>query len=213
VGYYNWSGYADSSSTAGEFTAVSGSWSVKKVTCTPEHRVQSQWVGFDGFTNGTVEQDGTISMCFEGTVFYYTWYEMYPSALVVVGSTVKPGDHITASVTRSGTSYALNLTDATTSGNNITTNQTCSVCLNNSAEWIVERNSFPGVGYAPLPPFGTASFTKASETSGGTKGTISTGPSPNQIFMIDATDNYNLAVPSALNTSGNMFTDGWKNSW
>lgn len=214
VAYYNWSGYADSSSTAGEFSRVSGSWTVPSVTCTAEHRIESQWVGLDGFSNGTVEQTGTISQCFEGKALYYTWYEMAPSALVSVGSTVQPGDKISASVTRSGTKYTIKLTDATRSGNNVSTTQTCAAttCLDESAEWIIERNYYSTAGYAPLPQFTSTGISSGSETAAGTKGTISS-VSPNQIFMIDATDSYYLAEPSALNTAGNEFTDTWENSW
>lgn len=216
VAYYNWSGYADSSSTAGEFSAVSGSWTVPAVTCTSEHRVQSQWVGFDGLTNGTVEQAGTVSQCFEGQAIYYTWWEMYPtqSTIQVVGTTVKPGDHIAASVRRTGTTYKLTLTDATTTGNNISQTETCaaSTCLDESADWIVERNSFASTGYAPLPPFKTTHFASASETAGGTKGTINS-VSPNQITMVDSTDSYALASPGTVSSTGTSFTDAWKNSY
>jgi hypothetical protein len=215
VGSYNWSGYANSSSTAQEFSAVSGSWKVVPVTCTKEDRIVASWVGIDGYNDGTVEQLGTMAQCFEGTAQYYTWYEMYPSGSVVVGSTVQPGDKITASVKRSGTSYALKLTDATTSGNNINVTQTCaaSTCLDQSAEWIVERPSY-STGIVPLAEFDTPiSFTSASEKAGGKTYTISTGPSPAQIFMVDSTDSYDLATPSALNAAGNAFSVTWDNSY
>jgi hypothetical protein len=216
VGYYNWSGYADSSSTAGEFSAVSGAWTVPAVTCTPEHRIQSQWVGLDGLTDSTVEQTGTISQCFEGQAIYYTWWEMYPteSTVTVVGSTVKPGDHITASVRRTGTTYALKLTDATTTGNNISVSETCAAttCLDESANWIIERNSFASTGYAPLAPFNSTHFGAASETAAGVKGTINS-VSPNQIFMVDSTDSYDLASPGTVGSTGKTFTDAWKNSY
>lgn len=216
VSYYNWSGYADSSSTPQEFSAVSGKWIVPTATCTSEDRITATWVGLDGFLNGTVEQDGTSEQCFQGTAFYYSWYEMYPSGSIVVASTVKPGDKITASVKRTGTSYALKVTDSTTSGNNISVTKTCALatCTDESAEWIGERPVLSTTGMVPLAQYKPAlSFTSASETAGGTTQTISTGPSPNQIFMIDSTGNYELATPSSLNSTGNAFTDTWHNSY
>lgn len=213
---YNWSGFADTSSTTGEFSAVSGSWTVPTVTCTSEDRVAAVWVGLDGATTSTVEQDGTSAQCFEGKAVYYSWYEMYPAGSVTVGTTVKAGDKITSSVSRTGTTYTLKVTDSTTSGNNISVTKTCAAttCTDKSAEWIGERPALTTTGIVPFAQFNTPiSFTGASETAGGKSGTISTGPSPEQIFMIDSTGTYDLATPSSLNSSGNAFTDKWDNSY
>jgi hypothetical protein len=129
---------------------------------------------------------------------------------------VKAGDKITASLTRSGSSYALRVTDATTAGNNVNTTQTCSTstCKDESAEWIVERPSYATtIGPVPLAQFGTAfSLSAGSETAHGTKGTIAT-VAPNQIAMIDSTNTYHLSSASALNAGGNAFTDKWLNSY
>jgi hypothetical protein len=32
------------------------------------------WVGIDGYSSDTVEQDGTIIESYEGTVYYYDWW-------------------------------------------------------------------------------------------------------------------------------------------
>jgi hypothetical protein len=69
---YNWGGYADTSSTPGTFTAVSGSWSVQALTCTSEDRIYSDWVGLDGFADTSVEQTGITGQCFEGRAIYYS---------------------------------------------------------------------------------------------------------------------------------------------
>ncbi len=82
------------SSTNGTFTKVSGAWTVPTVTCTNEDRITSDWVGLDGFSSSTVEQDGTVSQCFEGQAVYYTWYEMYPAGTIAVGTSVAAGDKI-----------------------------------------------------------------------------------------------------------------------
>ena len=215
VGSYNWAGYADISSTADTFTKVSGSWAVPALTCTAEDRVTSDWVGLDGATDATVEQDGTASQCFEGTALYYSWYEMYPAGTVEVGTTVAPGDAIGASVTRSGSSYTLKLTDFTTAGNSFTKKATCATttCLDESAEWIAERPAYSTTGIVPETQFKTVKFSKASETANGTTSTISGYSGTNDdIACVDSTDTYDIVTTSGL-TGGNSFTNTWKNSY
>ena len=214
VGSYNWSGYADTSSTPGTFTAVSGSWVQPATSCTSEQRLTAFWVGLDGYSTDTVEQDGTLAYCFEGQAYYYSWWEMYPGASVTVGSTVRPGDLISASVTRSRSSYTLSLTDHTTPGNSFTTTQTCATttCLDESAEWIAERPSFP-IGITPLSTFSPWGATSSYETANGVKGTISSGPGANRILMVDATDTYQLDNVSGLSSGGSGFTAQWLNSY
>jgi hypothetical protein len=112
--YFNWSGYA-ATGARGSFTRVSGSWTVSRLgRCSREHQTATEWVGLDGFSNNTVEQAGTISMCFEGRAVYDDWYEMFPTDPVTITvHQVAPGDKINASVTRSGAAYRLVVIDAT----------------------------------------------------------------------------------------------------
>ncbi len=211
---FNWEGYYDSTTTSGAFTKVGGAWKVPAVTCNAEDQIVSQWVGIDGATTSTVEQVGTLEQCFQGTAHLYSWYQMYPaqSSSVLVGTTVAAGDVITASVTRSGTSYTLKLTDATHTANNISTTQTCAAttCLDESAEWIVERPSF-SIGIAPLAKFATFSQTNGTATKSGVSGHIGSF-SPTSIDMVDATNTYNLATPGSL-SSGKKFSNTWHNSY
>jgi hypothetical protein len=213
TGSFNWSGYADTSATKQEFTKVSGSWTAPSATCGAEDQVTSDWVGLDGFTSGTVEQLGTFAWCYKGTATYFTWYEMFPHGTVEVGTTLKPGDKIAASVSRSGTTYTLKLTDSTTTGNNVSVTATCALatCLDTSAEWISERPSFP-IGIAPQAHYNAFKLTSGSQTSGGKTGTIGAGPGVNEITMVDATDAYNLNTVTSL-TNGNSFSTTWKNSY
>ncbi len=210
---FNWSGYADTSTTTGEFTAVSATWQEPYTLCTPEQRLASFWVGLDGYTNSTVEQDGTLAYCFEGHAYYFSWWEMYPAGTVEVGPTVQPGDLISASVTRSGTSYTLALTDYNSPSNSFSTTQTCAAetCLDTSAEWIAERPEYP-IGIAPLTYFSNFTMSRASQTSDSDTGSIAAGPDATRITMIDATSSYALAVPSAL-SRGTEFTVRWLNSY
>lgn len=208
--YYNWSGYAGTGST-GTFTKVSGSWKVSKLTCTGEHQVSAEWVGLDGYNNSTVEQDGTLSECFEGTVYYYDWYEMYPAALVVEHD-VSAGDTVSGTVSRSGSSYTLTVTDSTHSADSFTTTATCTSCDNDSAEWINERTDFSCCGYVPLPDYGTWTLSKGTATAAGKSESIGSLSTVYDITMVDATDSYDLATTSAL-SGGNSFTTTWKDSW
>ena len=169
VGSYNWSGYADSSTTPNTFTGVSATWRQPATQCSPEQELTAYWVGLDGYSNETVEQLGTLAYCFEGVAYYYSWWEMYPGASVTVGSTVQPGDVIAASVKRSGTSYTLSLTDFNNQANSFSTVQSCTTCTNESAEWIAERPAFP-IGITPLTFFRTWTPVGAVQTSNGAKG-------------------------------------------
>jgi hypothetical protein len=213
TGSFNWSGYADTATKAQTFTKVSGAWTAPSVTCNAEDQITSNWVGLDGFNSNTVEQLGTVGWCFQGTPTYFTWYEMFPAGLTEVGASLKPGDKISASVTRTGTSYALKLTDSTTSGNSISVTKTCALatCTDTSAEWISERPSF-SIGIAPQAKYNAFKLTSGSVTANGKTTSIGAGPGVNAITMIDATNTYNLNTVSAL-TGGNAFSTTWKNSY
>jgi hypothetical protein len=211
----NWAGYADTSGTDGTFTNVSGSWAVPKLTCTKEDRITSDWVGLDGFSSATVEQDGTASQCFEGTPVYYSWYEMYPAGTVEVGASVAAGDKISASVARSGSSYTVRLTDSTHTADSFTRTASCpaSTCLDTSAEWIAERPAFTTTGIVPEAQFSPVKFSGASETAGGRTSTISGYSGTNYaITCLDSTGTYDIVATSGL-TGGNAFTSTWKNSY
>ena len=55
----NWSGYADTSTT---FSTATGNWTEPSVTCSSsQEQLAAFWVGIDGFTSGSVEQDGTLA--------------------------------------------------------------------------------------------------------------------------------------------------------
>jgi hypothetical protein len=213
VGSFNWSGYADTSTTTNTFTKVSGQWRAPRVQCNREDQLSYEWVGIDGFTDRTVEQDGTLGWCFEHHPTYFTWWEMYPAGAIAVGSTLQPGDRVAASVTRSGTQYTLAVTDFTHPANSFSTTQACATtCLNNSVEWIAERPAFE-IGIAPLADYGHWILTKASQTAGSTTGTISSYPTYSEIDMVDATGTYPLSLASPLSSAGSSFTTHWRNSY
>ncbi|HVB44594.1 MAG TPA: G1 family glutamic endopeptidase [Streptosporangiaceae bacterium] len=203
----NWSGYADTSST---FSAASGHWTEPSVSCTSQTSYAAFWVGIDGFSSGSVEQDGTLAECSGGSAFYFTWWEMYPkNSIQVVGSTLQAGDSITASVTRSGTTYTLKVTDSSRSGDSFSTSQSCSNCANSSAEWIAEAPSSSS-GVLPLADFHTWSESSASVTGSSGTGVISSF-ADDEITMVDSSGLVK-AQPGSLNSSGNGFSVSWVRS-
>ncbi|MGD0604157.1 MAG: G1 family glutamic endopeptidase [Streptosporangiaceae bacterium] len=215
TGSFNWSGYVDSASP-GTFTTVSASWRVHAVVCGQEQRFAAFWVGLDGWNDSTVEQDGTLAYCFEGKPSYYTMWEMFPNNVVVVGSTVAPGDLIKASVTvTGGTSYTLSLTDASNPADSFATTQTCvpaGTCQNSTAEWIAER-PVTNIGVSPLASFFHWDVATASQTSDGVPGSISAGPDATQVTMMDGTFSYPLVGISRLSRGGDEFSARWLNSY
>jgi hypothetical protein len=203
----NWSGYAD---TGSGFSTVTGSWTEPSVSCTSTTSLAAFWVGIDGYSSSSVEQDGTLAECSGGRAFYFTWWEMYPTnAIQVVGSTLRAGDHITASVVRSGSSYALKVTDSSRSGDNVNTTQSCSSCANSSAEWIAEAPSGSS-GVYPLSKFGSWTESGATVRNGSTSGAISAF-TDDEITMINASG-ATKALPGALNGSGSGFSVTWERS-
>ncbi|HEX6451981.1 MAG TPA: G1 family glutamic endopeptidase [Trebonia sp.] len=152
----NWSGYA---ATGGTYSSVSATWVQPAVKCSSGNQYSSFWVGLDGYNSNSVEQTGTDSDCSGSTPQYYGWYEMYPHPSYSFGSSVSPGDTISASVTFSGTnSYKLTLADETKGWSTSTTKK-----LNNaarsSAEVIIEAPYSGGI--LPLADFGTVNFSNS----------------------------------------------------
>jgi hypothetical protein len=131
---------------------------------------------------------------------------MYPTnAIQVVGSSVQPGDGISASVVRSGTSYTLKVTDSSHSANSFTTTQSCSSCANSSAEWIAEAPSGSG-GVLPLANFHSWTLSGATVNSG-----VISSFTDDEITMIDSAGRVK-AQPGSLNGSGNGFSATWVRS-
>jgi Peptidase A4 family len=203
----NWSGYAATGAN-GAFRSVSASWTEPTATCSSNRRRTDQyaafWVGLDGYSSDSVEQTGTDSDCVGTTPDYYGWYEMYPAAPVYFTNTVHAGDHISASVTFSGTeTYPLVLKD-TTQGwtQTITKNQVG--LARSSAEVITEAPS-SNTGVLPLADFGTVSYTGATAN-----GTSLGSQSPTEIVMVDGSGNAEDST-SAI-TSAGAFSNTWLRS-
>jgi hypothetical protein len=211
----NWSGYFDDNSTGKTYSKVSGSWTQPKATCTSTTSFAVFWAGIDGAVSGsnTVEQAGSIILCSGGVAMYGTWWELFPTnSIQVVGTTVVPGDKIATSVSKSGTTYTFKVTDSTHTANSFTKTATCSAttCKDLSAEFIAERPSSSTGTLFPLSNFGTWTLKSASVTANTGTGTISKFPDT-QLTMVNKSGK-TLALPGALNSTGNQFKDVWKAS-
>jgi Peptidase A4 family len=61
----NWSGYAD---TGSSFSDVSASWTEPGASCSSRTTsLAAFWVGIDGYSSDSVEQDGTMIECYDRT--------------------------------------------------------------------------------------------------------------------------------------------------
>ena len=210
----NWSGYAVQSTS--QFTEVTGSWVQPAATCSGSGSTYAAfWVGLDGYSSSSVEQLGTDVDCHGSAPSYYAWYEMYPAASVDISTSsypVKPGDTLTASVTRSSTSYTLSLQSS--EGWKFSTTQTGSDA-NASAEWVAEAPDICFLGIfcsnAHLSNFHAVAFSSAEAATGGALSPVSSftdNSGPHDITMKTA-GGVNRAVPSALSSTGEGFTDTW----
>ncbi len=136
----NWSGYAKS----GSYSSATAHWVVPSVSPTSGSTYSSAWVGIDGFTNSSLIQTGTESDYYSGSAHYNAWWEILPAAETRISSiTVRPGDVMTASITKgSGSTWTITIND-TTNGQSFTTQQSYSG-PGASVEWIEEAPSIGG---------------------------------------------------------------------
>ena len=196
----NWSGYAV---TGGRYTSVSASWTQPTATCSGT-AYSSFWVGLDGDTSSTVEQTGTDADCSGSTPRYYAWYEMYPKFPVNLSGTVRPGDHLSASVTTNGSgTFTLTIADST-QGWTFTTNQRLKRATLASAEVIAEAPSSSG-GVLPLANFGTVSFSGARAN-----GALLTSSTPGIDAITMKSGSTVKAQPGSI--SNGSFSVAWKHS-
>ena len=233
----NWSGYADVDASAssnpsapGTLSGVSARWTLPYVSCPQglyrnQDAFAAQWVGIDGAVNQTVEQLGTAEQCYEDVLYYYVWYEMFPAGTVQEGTQAcinnnvdcpRPGDQISASVnvtpgTGGNNNYTLALSDYTTPGNNFSVSQPCAanVCLDQSAEWVMERPAFDlpfGFQILPLVDYFNDAFSNGTVVSNGKTSSIA-GFQAGPVYYMPMTDDslsYYLSCPQQFGPSGQL---------
>ena len=176
-------------------------------------------MGFDGYSNGTVEQNGTDSDCSGTTPVYYAWYEFYPAGSVLIKDVpVSPGDVMSAEVSYNGSEFTLYIKNETT-GKSHSRTKAVSGAKRSSAEWIAEAPCCTkGGGILPLADFGKANFGEDKTGVGGTNyatDSSTSGPihafgsSVEEITMVSS-KNVVEAVPTSLTSDGTSFTVAWK---
>jgi Peptidase A4 family len=219
----NWSGYAVTTKSTDPFTYVHSTFIQPSIICTgAPDTVTSNWVGLDGFSDDTVEQDGTGANCVRGdgykTARYYAWIEMFPLASVTTFA-VSPGDRISASVSYEGSGlFSLNIADLTSHLSKTVTG-TCTSCLRDSAEWIIERPAGCNQTETKCFLFALADFvsTKMSDNVAtlqkGSVERLSAFANSSPIFMVQPTSKgfYALDLTSGLSPNGS-FSETWEHS-
>ena len=212
---YNWSGYVTQESSGATFTEAVTTYKQPVVTCPVSNAFSVFWVGFDGWGDSTVEQDGTGAECINGTPDYFAWWEMYPTnSIQPFSMSVAPGNKIKATVTYAAGSgqYTMTVSNLTTGQQNTAT-ATCASglqCLRSVAEWISERPSV-GPNLAPLAKWKTFAYNgdKAAATpSGSALKPISHFTNLN-VTMVSQIDGSTLARASKLGSGGTSFTSTW----
>jgi hypothetical protein len=218
----NWAGYVAGGT---QFSSVSGSWVQPSAKCGSGQTYSAFWVGIGGSTNQSsgLEQTGTQADCTaDGGAEYYAWYELVPAAPVKLDLAIKPGDHISAKVSVSGSNVTVLMSDQTTGQSTSKTLQMDNPDTS-SAEWIAEAPSAcDGSGASgscqtlPLADFGTVQFTSATATANGHTGTISDpawsaqpvqlgGGSVSEVSYGSGTGS-SAATPSSLSPDGSSFS-------
>lgn len=203
-GYYstNWSGYA---ALSGNFTSVSGSWTVPSVTGNGSTTSgDSAWIGIGGVSASDLIQTGTMNMVApDGTVTTSAFYELLPdAAMEITGFTVEAGDSISASITQqtSGT-WNITITDQTSGQTyNTLVDYTSSF---SSAEWIEEDPSYVDGSLVPFDNFSHVIFGGGTTTQNGASTTLA-GSNAAPITLANNA-NQPVATPSVLTSGGGFW--------
>jgi hypothetical protein len=206
----NWGGYADTAAT-NAVSYVAGTWVEPAVTCPTRGTLYAAfWVGIDGYSSSTVEQDGTLAECSHGKATYSAWWELYPlNAIQTISSiTVKAGDSINATVTYTSSGFTMAIKDVT-AGTSYSHTATQSSTSRNSAECIAERPSV-GSSLSKLADFKSMKFSTCTATISGTNVGIGSGATVNAITM-ENSSGLTLASVSTTGTAG-AFTVTWVRS-
>jgi hypothetical protein len=199
---------------------VKASWNVPSLSCSRSTAYAAFWAGIDGFSDSTVEQTGVLAECYQSHVYYYSWYEFYPSLPVYVTGQVpvKAGDIVYAEISYASGLFTATITDRTT-GATFSISRSDSSAQRSSAEWIAEAPSSAG-GVLPLANFGTAYYgsdytgiasTSYATVSGATGAIGSFGSAVYQLVMVTSSLTVK-AQPSALTSDETSFSVAWKHS-
>jgi hypothetical protein len=201
----NWSGYIRSGSS-GAFTKSTAAWTVPTVSTTyPGY--SSTWVGIDGAASNDdyLIQTGTEADVVNGRAEYYAWWEVITPSdeapEVRYNTTVKPGDAITASVTKgSSGNWTMSLTDKTSG---VTSTHTSSYAgPGESSEWIQEDTDVNNE-ISPAPDWHSVTFTAITLDGGNPD--LKAGDA---VVIVDGQGTQETSI-SAPNSNDKGFTVTW----
>jgi hypothetical protein len=160
---YNWAGYT---AIGGNFTTVSGSWTIPQASSSGNVSADAEWIGIGGISSQDLIQTGTQAVYDNGQPTYQAWYELLPSSSQNINLNVKPGDSISASIAEQPNGQWLISFSDNTTGQNFQTAVSYS-SSESSAEWILEMPTAVGSGFIPLDNYGSIQFTGANATKNG----------------------------------------------
>ena len=191
----NWSGYAE---TGSGYTAVTATWTVPTVTPTSDDRYSSHWIGIDGDGNSDLIQLGTEADSSGGRASYSAWWEILPDySIDIPGVSPRPGDSITASITKSSSSkWKISLKD-NSNGESYSSTKSYSGPAQ-SAEWIVEAPTVGG-SQSAAAKFSPVPFSGLTVNGGSPRLTTD-----DEIIL--RTGGKAIATPTAPTSGGNGFT-------
>jgi hypothetical protein len=215
----NWAGYVSHQANV-SFQKVEATFFVPYLNCTVSPggttpTASSAWVGIDGFTSGTVEQDGIEADCNGGTPSYSAWYEVFPAPEVTSSIAVHPGDSVTALVAYNKATQKFQMTvNDNNNGQHFTVTKVCgpATCKRSSAEVISEAPSeVSGTTETQLPlaDYGAESFASVAVTnsSGFTGGLRSARWGAARIIQVGATSGNVVGQSTPLH--GTIFDNYW----
>jgi hypothetical protein len=174
----NWFGYTIGSLERGNtlFTSITGNWIVPtaKLHGSGQDEYSSDWIGIGGgcvdsgctVGDNTLIQTGTEQdVTAGGQTSYSAWWELVPAPSLTISMTVKPGDHMNASIAElvpNSNVWTITLKDVT---RNETFTQTVPYTSTHlTAEWIEETPLLLGTnaGFAALPSLTSPVFDNAT---------------------------------------------------
>jgi hypothetical protein len=213
----NWFGYNQGTLEQGGkmFNSITGDWTVPTATqhTAGQDESSSDWIGIGGgcidagcmTTDSTLIQTGTEQDVSSGTASYSAWWEVIPAPSVTIsGMTVKPGDHMHASIAESvpgSNVWTITLRDVTR-GESFTQTTPYS-STHATAEWIEETPLVLGTnaGFAALPNLTNPAWTSA--TVNGASAGLKTSE---EMDLVDSSGKV-IGAPSAPNATANGFNE------
>ncbi len=195
----NWSGYAAS----GNFSAVTGTWTIPQAQSNGSGSSGATWVGIGGLDSRDLIQAGTEeTVTRSGGIRYDAWIETLPRAAHQIQFAVKPGDSVTVSLTEQSTDQWLIEFKNNTTGQTYQSNVQYQ-SSNSSAEWIEEAPS-AGRRLLPIDNFGTIQFSGGTAVENGK--TVSIADAGAHSITMTGRGGNSLVTPSGLTPDGQGFS-------